>query len=123
MVLDDYTCVLCTSGHEETLYHLFFTCLFSICCWNWLGVSWDLSLSTVDLIIDAHQKFGSKIFMEISMVACWCIWLHRNGIIFDGAALSLDRWKMGFKEELSLIMHRAKPSLKQELNIWLCNLT
>jgi hypothetical protein len=33
----------------------------------------------------------------------------------------LRRWKMIFKEQLSLITHKAKPSLKLELDQWFCN--
>jgi hypothetical protein len=32
--LDDYSCVLCNNGIEETLEHLFFSCSFSQDCWD-----------------------------------------------------------------------------------------
>lgn len=31
---DDLSCVLCNGGHRETRLHLFFTCPFSIECWQ-----------------------------------------------------------------------------------------
>jgi hypothetical protein len=55
------------------------------------------------------------------MVARWTIWCHRNTIIFDGAAVSLSRWRPAFKDEFSLIIHRAKPPTKILLESWLSN--
>lgn len=39
MHLDDYTCVLCHSNHDETLIHLFFECSFSQWCWGFLNIT------------------------------------------------------------------------------------
>jgi hypothetical protein len=33
----------------------------------------------------------------------------------------LDRWKVIFKEEFRLLLHRAKQTLGVELDTWLCN--
>jgi hypothetical protein len=55
------------------------------------------------------------------MIAGWSIWCHRNAIIFDGASPYLGRWREGFKVELLLIIHRAKPSTKELLIDWLSN--
>jgi hypothetical protein len=33
----------------------------------------------------------------------------------------LDRWKIIFKEEFRLLLHRAKPTLGVELDTCLCN--
>ncbi|KAF8690481.1 hypothetical protein HU200_040836 [Digitaria exilis] len=46
-----------------------------------------------------------------------------NEVVFDGVPVSLRRWKLIFKEELSLIRHRAKPSLNTLLTNWTCNFT
>nr|TKW32091.1 hypothetical protein SEVIR_2G147300v2 [Setaria viridis] len=119
--LDYYSCVLCQTALEETLPHLFFTCPFSLQCWQLLGIAWDFTLSTSEMIIRASQLFGSTIFREISILECSCIWTHRNSIIFYGRSLSLVRWRQSFKDEFALILHRAKPSLKQELETWFCN--
>ncbi|RCV38080.1 hypothetical protein SETIT_8G113200v2, partial [Setaria italica] len=105
----------------ETLAHLFFTCTFSQWCWRFLHIRWDLSQVGVDMIIAARRDFNSRIFREILMVACWAIWKHRNEVIFDGVPLSLGRWKSIFREEFSIILHRAKPYLKLELETWFCN--
>lgn len=55
MFLLDYTCVLCPSGMEETLVHLFLTCAFSQACWRELGIVWNLSLLVPNMILDARQ--------------------------------------------------------------------
>jgi hypothetical protein len=36
--IDDYSCVLCNSGCEETLEHPFFSCTFSQDCWDSLHI-------------------------------------------------------------------------------------
>ncbi|TVU36350.1 hypothetical protein EJB05_18282, partial [Eragrostis curvula] len=119
MSLPDYTCVLCTGQVEETLIHLFFECPFSVWCWRFVNISWNTALQPQDMIIRSRRRFGSKIFREIIMVVAWSIWCHRNSIIFDGAALSLGRWKNFFKEEFALILHKAKPSTRDLLEAWL----
>lgn len=67
------------------------------------------------------RSFNSVIFREIVLVASWAIWTHRNEVIFYGVPLSLRRWKKLFQEEFSLVIYRAKPSLKPVLQSWLCN--
>jgi len=44
MHLDDYSCVLCSTGHEETSFHLFFECSLSQACWNSISINWNLNL-------------------------------------------------------------------------------
>ena len=55
MFLEDYSCVLCTTGHEETLFHLFFECPFSISCWNTIPISWNMNLQPLDMVIAARE--------------------------------------------------------------------
>ncbi|KAF8676448.1 hypothetical protein HU200_047000 [Digitaria exilis] len=68
--MDDYSCVLCHLQLEETLPYLFFAHPFSTLCWQILGISWDATLSTAELIVQARQRFGSHIFREVAIVAC-----------------------------------------------------
>ncbi|KAF8663617.1 hypothetical protein HU200_055339 [Digitaria exilis] len=75
------------------------------------------------MVLQARQLFGFQSFGEIALIASWCIWTHRNFIIFDGASISLDRWKCSFTGMIGLVLLRAKPSLKYELDSWICNLT
>jgi hypothetical protein len=112
MELDDYSYVLCRQNVEESLFHLFFECHFNKWCWRFVKVQWNTSLSPQDMLIRARRQFNSIFFREIIMVAGWMIWCHRNAVIFDGAAVSLSRWREAFRDEFSLIMHRANPSTK-----------
>ncbi|KAF8695310.1 hypothetical protein HU200_037536 [Digitaria exilis] len=96
---------------EETLLHLFLTCPFSLQCWQTIGIHWDSTLSVTEMVLQARQLFGLPSFREIVLIASWCIWTHRNSIIFDGAFVSLERRKSSFKDEIGLVLHRAKPSL------------
>lgn len=72
-----------------------------------------------DMIFDAQQQFGQSIFREVVILACWCIWLRRNSIVFDCG--SLARRRSLVKEELARVSFGAKSSLKLELESWLCN--
>ncbi|KAG2579233.1 hypothetical protein PVAP13_6NG251300 [Panicum virgatum] len=116
--LDDYSCVLCQQNVEETLNHLIFMCTFSSQCWQATGILWDTSLPLGEMVMQARQDFGAMIFREIAIVAAWCIWTHRNSIIFNGQSLSFTRWWQAFIADLSLVLHRAKASVKEELVNW-----
>jgi len=118
MSLDDYSCVLCVNGPEETNQHLFFACPFSTACWNLIGIQWDFSLPPLDMIIQARLSFGSHIFREIFITACWNIWKSRNGIIFDNLPASLMTWKATFKADLSVVCIKAKRKISDPLKIW-----
>jgi len=39
MEVQSYDCVLCHLVTEESLMYLFFSCPFSMCCWNTLGLA------------------------------------------------------------------------------------
>jgi hypothetical protein len=118
-VLDDYTCALCNSGVQESAFHLFFECPFSQSCWSYLNVHWDLALQPLeDMIIEARTNFGSIIFREILITACWIIWKMRNSIIFYNGSCNLSVWKRNFKEEVGLVCTKAKPSRSNLLNLW-----
>ena len=82
MELDDYTCVLYNIGCEETNFHLFFECTFIQTSWNTIPISWDFNLPPLDMVIVARSNFGSPIFREIFITACWTIWRARNAIFF-----------------------------------------
>ncbi|KAF8694063.1 hypothetical protein HU200_038516 [Digitaria exilis] len=84
---------------EETLVHPFFTCAFSVCCWMELNISRNYLMLVPLMILDSRQQFGRAFFREVVIVACWCIWMHRNSIIFygdsiDGEVVSRMRWQM-----------------------------
>lgn len=119
MHLESYNCVLCAANLEETVEHLFFECSFSPWCWRFLDISWDLSVPIFERLMASRQAFGTVLFMEISVVAAWCIWTMRNSIIFDGKMPSLRCWKEQFRAELSLTILRSKSTKKSLLSDWL----
>ncbi|KAF8701341.1 hypothetical protein HU200_033671 [Digitaria exilis] len=77
-----------------------------------IGIPWDPTLLVTKMVLQARQLFGLSSFREIALITSWCIWTHRNSIIFDGASIFLERWKRSFKDEIGLVLHRIKPSLK-----------
>jgi hypothetical protein len=70
------------------------------------------------MLIQARTDFGSHIFREIFITACWMIWKARNGIIFDHRATSLAEWKVALKEELGLVCIKAKKRIADPLTLW-----
>ncbi|KAF8689576.1 hypothetical protein HU200_041750 [Digitaria exilis] len=67
------------------------------------------------MIICSRQAFGSTIYREIVIIAVWCIWCHRNSIIFDGQCLSFAAWRRCFRQEVDLVTLRVNPELKDKL--------
>ena len=70
MMLDDYNCVMCISGCEETSFHLFFECTFSQDRWSSIPIAWNTNLQPLDMIIEARTAFGNDLFREIFITAC-----------------------------------------------------
>ena len=82
--------MLCNRGVEETALHLFFTCHFSKRCWQKIGVTWDTSRQFSEMMEVAKSQFQHKFFMEMFIIATWCIWKQRNGLIFDNSPVSVN---------------------------------
>ena len=67
--IDDYNCVLCNNGVEESAFHLFFECPFSQSCWDSINIHWNTNLQPLDMVIEARTNFGSIILREIMITA------------------------------------------------------
>uniref|UniRef100_A0A0D3FTD0 Uncharacterized protein n=1 Tax=Oryza barthii TaxID=65489 RepID=A0A0D3FTD0_9ORYZ len=52
-------------------------------------------------------------------IACWQIWTKRNSLIFNNIQLSIHLWRIGFKEDFTLLMHRVKEEDKQKYQSWI----
>lgn len=102
MHLPSYLCAICNTNSEETISHLFFECPFAQSCWTVIGIQWNFSIPPLDMVIEARNAFGSSIFKEVMITACWTIWTSRNGLIFDNKACNVVSWKNRFKEEFGL---------------------
>ena len=59
-----------------------------------MNVQWPQNVSLLDRLALAKACFGSLIFLELVIVAAWCIWTMRDSIIFYGKSPSLGRWKI-----------------------------
>lgn len=84
-----------------------------------LNQNWDLSLPIIERLEAANLATANHIFREILIVASWAIWKHRNGIIFDNKAPSLEQWKRELKQEMDLTIIKAKGQNKVDL---VCNI-
>jgi hypothetical protein len=50
--------------------------------WNYLQISWVSNDNVQVVVAKARRGFGKPFFMEVVMVACWNIWITRNGNFF-----------------------------------------
>ena len=111
---NNYNCVLCNNSIEESALHLFFNCPFSQACWQYLGISWDLTKEFFQMMHHAKLQYQSPFFMEIFIIAAWQIWKQRNNFIFDRGRPSFDSWKSSFFEEANLQAHRFSEQKRPE---------
>ncbi|PNT65478.1 hypothetical protein BRADI_4g43107v3, partial [Brachypodium distachyon] len=75
-----------------------------------------------DIVSSARRDFHHPFFIEVVIICCWNIWKQRNDFIFDGVVPSFRRWEYGFKEDLTLLMHRVKPVVADALKSWMRSL-
>lgn len=108
---DNMDCVLCDSGSEETVEHLFFTCPFSKKCWEDLQMTWLSDGNRLNLIHSARDGWSRPMFMEVFTTAAWGIWKKRNGKICQRIPPTHRSWINRFKLDFALLAHRAKPRL------------
>jgi hypothetical protein len=105
---NNYNCPICNTNPEETTFHLFFSCPFSLQCWNHLHINWNFNLPFHTMIEAARTDFSSEFFMETFMLGAWLIWKQRNGTNFSRGHVTFHRWKKGFIDEAALQAHRMK---------------
>jgi hypothetical protein len=109
---NDYSCPLYPNNHEETTFHHFFLCPFSLDCCHHLGINWDFSLGFHNMMEKARRLWPHAFIMECFILGAWLIWKQRNNAIFNRERPSLLSWKKGFLEEASLQAHRLSSSKK-----------
>jgi hypothetical protein len=105
---NNYSCAICSANLEETTFHLFFTCTFSMQCWNHLGINWNFNLPFHAMMENAKQQFNSDFFVETFMLGAWLIWKQRNSTIFNRGRATFQGWKHGFIEEALVQANRMK---------------
>jgi len=99
--------------------HLFFECSSSVTRWYILGVQWPTQGTIFQMIIRMKEQLRIPFFMELFLIAAWCIWKERNDFIFNGRIPSVSSWKVAFKKEVLDHFCRIKPSLYQFVRSWL----
>jgi hypothetical protein len=112
-------CMLCNEDSHEDMLHLFFQCDFSRNFWWKIGEEWNTELEMIDMLMEAKNRSTNHFFKEAMIAGCWSIWNQRNSFIFDGKPVDLDSCFAFFKESISLIRHRVRPSLREGMQDWL----
>jgi hypothetical protein len=112
-------CVMCNQAQRQTRDHLFFNCGFARKCWRKVGIVWDSSQGSLDMFERAKKNYSGPSFFEVATSALWGIWKQRNGLIFEKVQPSMQAWRIIFKKDLSVIVHRVKPRHKQALSEWI----
>lgn len=87
------SCSFCFRG-VESCKHMFFDCNFSSNIWRgiwtWIGIQGPLETDSFISFLKFGELNRRKKLKEgkyiIWLVIVWCIWLHRNKIIFEGGA-------------------------------------
>jgi hypothetical protein len=110
--------VLCPCKILEDWSHLFFEYNFSIMIWSYLQINWGNG-SSPEMLKYARTKFMGACFVEIVILACWCIWKRRNECIFRGIRPTFRYWRAWFIYEFALLKHRVKPCIVSALPSWL----
>ncbi|XP_037432425.1 uncharacterized protein LOC119299287 [Triticum dicoccoides] len=105
---DNYGCILCGTNDEETLEHMIFHCPFSKACWDTLHIHWATQGDRLFWIQEAKTAWNNPMFMEIFLYASWSLWKEKNNKHFRSIAPSISSWATRFKEDFSLLTHRAK---------------
>jgi hypothetical protein len=65
---NNYNCVLCTASCEETTFHLFFSCPFSLECWRHLGIMWRFNLDFHPMMEYTKEHHNNSFFMETFII-------------------------------------------------------
>ena len=95
-----FNCVLCSSGVEETIEHLIFTCPFSSSYWLKVGIDWNMNHSRIEAIQATKRSVNGELFFELVGIVSWNIWKERNNFIFRHIPPSLVAWRERTKADL-----------------------
>jgi hypothetical protein len=99
--------------------HLFFECNFSQDFWWALNIEWDTHRDLHDMITDVKRRYSMEFIMEIIIIGCWPLLDQRNNMIFNHIRPTVPACIIKFKIYCFVIMHRARPSLKDGMQVGL----
>ncbi len=97
IIMSDTYCPLC-GREEESTSHILITCKVSNSVWNmcsnWLGIS-TVNHNALENHFDqffclCFNKEGNKLWKSLWISVIWCIWKHRNRVIFNQAKSDAD---------------------------------
>jgi hypothetical protein len=70
----------------------------------------------------ARKRFKGPCFVEVTIMACWNIWKYRNDRTFKLIRPTFRGWKAGFFHDITMLKHRVKSSVADNLASWLASL-
>jgi hypothetical protein len=79
---------------------------------KWADSAGTVSRSFYDEMDLIQQRLHTYLFMEITTLGCWNIWLG-NGKVFNNERPLINNRKRKLKEDMSLVIHRAKQNKSQ----------
>jgi hypothetical protein len=109
-------------NHEETLAHLFWSCLFAQQCWDFVCPQVTNQHSVLEAFYVIKDSLNLPFAVEIIILAAWSIWIIRNRKIFEDQNPSFSAWKIIFKQELQLLSYRMKKKWNVSFKAWLQSL-
>jgi hypothetical protein len=68
------------------------------------------------------KALGVPFAMEIIIIMLWFIWKERNVWILNNEDPSVNHCKIMFKKEFTMVIHRVKTRLVDDMKSWLINL-
>ena len=91
--------------------------IFECQCWNFINNGWVREDTLSNTFKATKDLFDGPCFMEKIVCAAWNIWKERNNFIFENQNPSFGRWKILFKKDIQLTLHRVKLKHKEPLTL------
>jgi hypothetical protein len=83
-----------------------------------IGIQWFVQGSIFQMLIQKKAQLNIPCFMDLFMIAAWCIWKERNDFVFNGRPPSPAAWKQRFVNEAKLHFCRFKPNFQHVISQW-----
>lgn len=116
-ILPSPTCELYQSSPEDT-DHFFLDCPFSSAFWNLIKLT--PSVTTL-FMLHTNNLAGAPVPLNntLFLLCCWCLWNHRNEVVFQNELPSISRLLRCCCQDAKLWVHRFKQSNRAILPVWL----
>jgi hypothetical protein len=93
-------------------------------CWQYVCPGWNLpqhsgqSSYHIEVIGSLSVALGKSFALDIIILGCWAIWRTRNDFLFKDINPNIYRCKKLLKEELALLVFKAKRKSYAGLADW-----